>query len=172
MSTASHHMGSARPTVIEKGTNTGSKTVTVGMILYREDEGATTATKKYGEGSVSSCWAPASDAGATDLEFRTWGVCKTTSAAVGADIEVYVSGEMIPALIETTGGETSIAAGAPLFVDHADDELISRAFAVTKTGLGQPVKFRSSITQATTASTNNTIYVDVFPYSMGQFSGS
>jgi len=171
MQTATHHIGSARPTVVERGKNTGSKTIAVGMVVYQEGSGATDATKKYGTDSVSACWAPASDAGAADLEHRKWGVAKT-AAAVGAEFEVYVSGEMIPCLMETTSGETSILAGAPLMIDHADDEVISRAFAVTKTGLGQPIRFQSSITQTTTASADNTIKVDLFEFPIGQFSGS
>lgn len=171
MNTATHHIGSSRPQVVERGTNVGSKAIEVGWVVYLKESDASSPTVKFGRNGVSSAWEPASDAAAADLEHRKFGIAKT-AAAVGADFEVYVSGDMIPASIETTGGETSILAGAPLMVDDADDELITRAFAVTKTGLAQPIRFKSSTTQTTTASTVNTIYVDVYNPPVGYFTGS
>jgi hypothetical protein len=175
MNTATHHIGSSRPQIVERGTNVGSKAIEAGWVVYLKESDASSPTVKFGRNGVSSAWEPASDAALVDLEQRKFGIAKT-AAAVGADFEVYVSGDMIPAKLLTTGGEVSILAGAPLMVDATvatgDDELITRAFAVTKTGLEQPIRFKSSTTQTTTASTVNTIYVDVYNPPVGYFTGS
>lgn len=159
---ATHLAGyTIRQTVIN-GLNAGSKTISTGMIVYNKTTtaaGAAAATV-HGRTGVTYYWAPASDAAAADLECKTWGVA-LTGAAVGSELKVCIAGNDIPALMETTSGETSLLAHAPLYIDHADDELISRAFAVTKTGLAQTIRFRLSKAQTTTASADNTVYVDV-----------
>lgn len=170
---AAHGGGYIIPTRVVMGTNVGSTATVVGMILWNDQSGATTATLKTGAGSVTACWAAANESAAADLEGGVFGIAMNVVAAGAAGLQVCIEGQGIPALMETTAGETSILAGAPLMIDVADDELISRAFAVTKTGLAQPIRFKCSTTQATTASANNTINVDVSgicPF--GQFSGS
>lgn len=170
---AAHGGGYMLGTKIVTGTNVGSTATTVGMILWNDQAGATTATQKTGQGGVTDCWAPANESAAADLEAGVFGIAMNAVAAAGTGLKVCIEGQGIPALMETTAGETSIAAGAPLMIDVADDELISRAFAVTKTGLAQPIRFKCSTTQATTASAVNTINVDVSGiHPFGQFSGS
>jgi len=170
---AAHGGGFILTTEYVYGTNVGSTATTVGMILWLDQAGATTTTLKFGLGSVTSCWAAANESAASDLEAGVFGVAMNAVAAGASGLKVCIQGMGIPALMETTGGETSIVAGAPLMIDVADDELISRAFAVTKTGLAQPIRFKCSTTQSTTASAVNTINVDVSGiHPFGQFSGS
>jgi hypothetical protein len=170
---AAHGGGYLQGTIIVPGTNVGSTDTLVGMILWNDQSGATTATSKWGTGSVTDCWAPANESAAADLEGGVFGIAMNVVVAGATGLQVCIYGQKIPALMETTAGETSILAGAPLMIDVADDELISRAFAVTKTGLAQPIRFKCSTTQATTASVVNTINVDVSGiHPFGQFSGS